>query len=81
MQPTLVFLPGKSHGQRSLAGYSPCRKKSNAAEAPWHARMHAVQPAGLGAQSACTGERGPDPNPSSGTSKPLLLFLPQSPHL
>ena len=22
-QPTLVFLPGKFHGQRSLAGYSP----------------------------------------------------------
>ena len=22
-QPTLVFLPGKSHGQRSPAGYSP----------------------------------------------------------
>ena len=22
MEPTLVFLPGKSHGQRSLAGYS-----------------------------------------------------------
>ena len=22
-QPTLAFLPGKSHGQRSLAGYSP----------------------------------------------------------
>ena len=22
-QPTPVFLPGKSHGQRSLAGYSP----------------------------------------------------------
>ena len=22
-QPTLVYLPGKSHGQRSLAGYSP----------------------------------------------------------
>ena len=22
MQPTLVFFPGKSHGQRSLAGYS-----------------------------------------------------------
>ena len=22
-QPTIVFLPGKSHGQRSLAGYSP----------------------------------------------------------
>ena len=28
MQPTPVFLPGKSHGQRSLAGYSPrgCRR-------------------------------------------------------
>ena len=23
LQPTLVFLPGESHGQRSLAGYSP----------------------------------------------------------
>ena len=22
-QPTLIFLPGESHGQRSLAGYSP----------------------------------------------------------
>ena len=22
-QPTLVFLPGKSYGQRSLAGYNP----------------------------------------------------------
>ena len=28
-QPTLEFLPGKSHGQSSLAGYSPqgCKKK------------------------------------------------------
>ena len=23
MQPTSVFLPGESHGQRNLAGYSP----------------------------------------------------------
>ena len=23
MEPTPVFLPGKSHGQRSLVGYSP----------------------------------------------------------
>ena len=23
MQPSPVFLPGKPHGQRSLAGYSP----------------------------------------------------------
>ena len=26
-QPALVFLPGKFHGQRSLAGYSPCGHK------------------------------------------------------
>ena len=23
LQPTLVFLPGESHGQKSLEGYSP----------------------------------------------------------
>ena len=27
MQPTAVFLPGKSHGQRSLVGYSPLGHK------------------------------------------------------
>ena len=27
-QPTPVFLPGKSHGQRSLVGYSPWGQKS-----------------------------------------------------
>ena len=26
-QPTPVFLPGESHGQRSLVGYSPCGHK------------------------------------------------------
>ena len=26
-QPTPVFLPGKSHGQRSLAGYSPRHRR------------------------------------------------------
>ena len=32
-QPTAVFLPGKSHGQRSLAGYSPWgRKESDTTE-------------------------------------------------
>ena len=37
-QPTPVFLPGKSHGQRSLAGYSPwgC-KESDMTEATWQA--------------------------------------------
>ena len=33
MQSTLVFLPGKSHGLRSLVGYSPWgRKESDKAE-------------------------------------------------
>ena len=32
-QPTPVFLPGKSHGQRSLGGYSPWgRKESDTTE-------------------------------------------------
>ena len=29
-QPTPIFLPGKSHGQRSLAGYSPWGQKESA---------------------------------------------------
>ena len=34
-QPTPVFLPGESHGQRSLAGYSPWgHKQSDTAEHP-----------------------------------------------
>ena len=38
-QPTPVFLPGESNGQRSLAGYSPWgRKESDMTEVTWHAR-------------------------------------------
>ena len=34
---TSVFLPGESHGQRSLAGYSPeGRKESDVTEVTWH---------------------------------------------
>ena len=37
-QPTLVFLPRESHGQRSLAGYSPGGlKESDMTEATSHA--------------------------------------------
>ena len=32
-QPTAVFSPGRSHGHRSLVGYSPW---SGPAEAAWH---------------------------------------------
>ena len=36
-QPTPVFLPGESHGQRSLAGYSPWgRKQSDMTELTEH---------------------------------------------
>ena len=37
MHPSPVFLPGESHGQRSLSGYSPqvC-KELNTTEATWH---------------------------------------------
>ena len=36
-QPSPAFLPGESHGQRSLAGYSPWgRKESDRMEAPKH---------------------------------------------
>ena len=42
-QPTPVFLPGKSHGQRSLAGYSPWGHNSQTwlsgcAHIPWYLR-------------------------------------------
>ena len=37
MQPTPVFLPGESHEQRSLAGYSPWgHKESDMTEATEH---------------------------------------------
>ena len=36
-QPTLVFLPGKVHGQRSLVGYSPRgHKESDTTEQSTH---------------------------------------------
>ena len=31
-QPTTIFLPGKPHGQRSLAGSCPCQKDSDVIE-------------------------------------------------
>ena len=40
-QPTPVFLPGESHGQRSLVGYSPrARKESDTTEATGHEPEH-----------------------------------------
>ena len=41
-QPTLVFLPGKSHGQRSLVGYSSWGHKELETTEGWsrHTRTH-----------------------------------------
>ena len=40
-RPTPVFLPGESHGQSSLAGYSPKgRRELDTTEAAYHAHMH-----------------------------------------
>ena len=61
-QPTPAFLPGESHGQRTLAGYSPwgCQE-SNMTERPthtwsfstWHPRPWGHSP-GLLVQSLCS---------------------------
>ena len=41
--PTPVFLPGESHGQRSLEGYSPQgHKESDMTEATQHACMQSI---------------------------------------
>ena len=42
-QPTPVFLPGESHGQRSLVGYSPLGcKELDMTEGTWHPLVHAL---------------------------------------
>ena len=38
--PTLVFLPGESHGLRSLAGYSPWVSESDMTEQLTHTHTH-----------------------------------------
>ena len=44
-QPTPVFLPEKSHGQRSLVGYGPCgHKESDTTEMTEHAFLALVGP-------------------------------------
>ena len=45
-QPTPVFLPGESHGQRNLAGYKD-RKESDTTEATEHAQCLLVPPSFL----------------------------------
>ena len=49
MQPTPVFLPGESHGQRSLVGFSPwdC-KESDIAERQTLSHFHKGRPSEQG---------------------------------
>ena len=39
-QPTLLFLPGESHGQKSLVGYSPWGLKESDTTKHIHTRIH-----------------------------------------
>ena len=41
-QPTPIFLPGQSHGQRSLADYSPWGCKESDTTDNWHTLSHTV---------------------------------------
>ena len=43
-QPTPVLLPGKSHGRRSLAGYSPRGRKESDATEPLHFTLKNKKP-------------------------------------
>ena len=50
-QPTTVFLPGESHEQRSLVGYSPWgHKESDMTEQLIHIHTYWVSGTGLGAE-------------------------------
>ena len=42
-QPTPVFLPGKSHGRRSLVGHSPRGRKESDTTERLHFHFHFVQ--------------------------------------
>ena len=43
VQPTPVFLPGESHGQRSLVGYSPQGRKEPVMTERLHFTLQAFQ--------------------------------------
>ena len=56
-QPTPVFLPGESHGQRSLVGHSPWSPKESDTTERLHSLIHNFSiPGGSdGKESACNG--------------------------
>ena len=92
-QPTPVFLPGKSHGQRSRAGFNPWgHKESDMAEHSTACSQMQFMwgfPGGAsGKESACLCRRGKrcgfDPRvgkiPWRRTWEPTLVFLPGKSH-
>ena len=68
-QPTPVFLPGASHGQRSLAGYGPCGHKE------WDPTEHMMD--GYKNKKQTFQEHKPDPGPGGGPT-PCALGQTQS---
>ena len=71
-QPTPVFLPGESHGQRSLVGCSPWgrteldRTEATMDREAWWAAVHGVAQSWTGLKRLSS---------SSSSSKPLLIML------
>ena len=55
-QPTPVFLPGESHGQRSLAGYSPWGRKESLSNL-FQAKLSLLQHTSKGAAAEEPGDR------------------------
>ena len=70
-QPTPVFLPGKSHGQKSLVGYSPWSPKESNTTDPAHTH-HLPRLLILSLVTPCPVHPTPQP-----TKKINRLFLPQ----
>ena len=74
MAPTPVFLPGESHGQGSLVGYSPSGRNSQAV----------LVVKNLPTSSGDTGVEGSIPgsgrSPGGGTGNPLQYSCLENPH-
>ena len=79
--PLQYFCPGKSHGQRSLAGYSPgARKESDTAEhtgTHTHTKKHSSELILVGVTRAgvVTWRMDPTPRSQAHPSKPASLIL------
>ena len=73
-QPTPVFLPGESHGQRSLAGYSPWGlKESDTTEVTSHAGTRGVRFSSIDFVTPWTAAR--QPSLSITNSQSLLKLM------